>query len=71
MVVKLNDYRNNKGIILRAYEKGGLNEVRLLCAVSHIHLVAAYSFILEEHQDESVEEARDQLMSFYGVKEIV
>lgn len=71
MKLRLKDFRNSKELIINAFKRGGINEVRFLCCVSHINLIAAYTFILEELQDGVVEKARESLMEFYGVKEII
>lgn len=71
MIIRLSEFRKSKDIVMDVYNDRGLEGVQLMCAVSHIPLVSAYSYILEEIEDEKVKEHLDGVIKFYGITKII
>lgn len=71
MKFDVKEYLINKPEIIKAYKSKGIHGVNELCVLSGIHLIAAFTFIVEyDKLNEEVKEKLKTLMDFYGYTEL-
>ena len=64
--IYLKDFRRYKEPSLEKFNKDGLKGLQEYCVCSGLNLVAMYSLLLEEVEDEEMETKRDCLVKFYN-----
>ena len=70
--VKLNDYRICKPSVLKAYEKGGAEEVSIMCVTLMCPIIAACYYCAEEFgMQKDLVEKINALTKFYGYDNII
>ena len=70
MKLNISDFRNTKPAILEMYTRG-LADFERNAPFLPCPLIAAYTFILEEDENEEIRKRLQNLMKFYQVTKVV
>lgn len=62
---KLSEFKICKPDILKQYEEGGLDQVKLMCVYANIPLLVALSFVQQVEDTERVRNELQALKEFY------
>lgn len=62
---KLSEFKLCKPDVLRQYEEGGIDQVKLMCVYANIPLLVALSFVQQVEDSERVKEELTSLKDFY------
>jgi hypothetical protein len=71
MKINIDEFRVHEPLILKQYEKDGLNSVSLYAATAMVPVIALFCFIREEHPSSELDRRINALVEFYEYTEVL
>lgn len=71
MKINIDEFRVHEPLILKQYEKDGLDSVSLYAATAMVPVIALLIFIREIHPSSELDRRINVLIEFYGYTEVL